>query len=111
MSNRVRVQLQEGHTDIDSEIPTGISADATIAALSKLVARNRKLKSDSKWERGLTSAIRKAIDWVKRTKLAGGYMPLRGSGNVHRDRFTYDRKEYRIDIECHGAKDADWFGK
>ena len=110
MSDRVRIQLQQGHDDIcPSEKPSDISADAAIAALSKILAKSRKFKTDRKWEQELTSAVKKATDWIKRIKQAGGYSLERGSGNQKSFTFDYDRQEYRIDIECHGAKYADWF--
>jgi hypothetical protein len=92
MSERIRVQLQQGHNHLDSETPNEISASATIAALSKLHSRTRKFKSDSKWEREQASAVFRATDWVRRVKQAGGFMPLHGSGNVQRFEFIYKQQ-------------------
>ena len=108
MNDRVRIQLQQGHTDIDSVVPTSISADAAISALSKLYSNNKDFKNSSQWQKALTSAIKDSTDWVKRVKQGGGLVP-RGSGTVQSFRFSYDGEEYRIDIEVHGAKEADWF--
>ena len=109
MSDRVRVQLQQGHTDIGSVVPGGISADLAVAALARLHADNKTHQSDAAWQKALADAIKRATDWVKRVKQGGGYVPLRGSGTAFSVKFPYDRKEYRIDIEVHGSKDAPWF--
>jgi hypothetical protein len=108
MSDRVRVQLQQGHKDIDSVKKDAISAEETIASLSKLYKDNKKYKNDSQWEKEFGSAIKKATDWIKRIQQAGGFVP-RGSGTAQSFKFDYDGEEYRIDIETHGSKESDWF--
>ena len=110
MSDRIRVQLQQGNTDIDSVAPGpgAISADEAIKALSRLSKNNKDYKPDAEWQKELASAIKDATAWVKRVKSGGGLVP-RGSGNVISIKFKFDRKEYRIDIEVQGKKDADWF--
>src|SRR6266404_1071039 len=100
MSDRVRIQLQQSHDDVvPSENPPNISADAAMAALSKLFTKGKVAKNDSKWERELATAFKKATDWFKRVKQSGGFRPSRGSGTVMSFPFKYDEKAYRIDVE------------
>lgn len=109
MANRVRIQLQEGHTHIDSVQPDSISADHAAKALDHLYKNNKDHINDEDWEKEFPKAIAAAKDWLKRLKQAGGLEP-RSDRQTQKDfKFQCKGKEYRIDIETFGDKYADWF--
>ena len=81
----------------------------TLWALDKLHQNNLRFLNDSNWLKAFSEAHQKARRWVLSVQQGGGFEPPRGSGTAKRFEFDCDRKTYRIDIEIHGDKYADWF--
>lgn len=108
MANRVRVQLQQSIDNIASEATTDISAKGAIKALRVMQLRGKRHFNHPKWGDAVDLAIRKAVDWVRRTHASGGHIG-RASGTAYSTKFIHDKKEYRVDIETHGERDPGWF--
>lgn len=109
MPDRVRIQLQQGQTHIDSVQAGSISAEDAIKALDGLCKKNKDYINDAVWEKEFSQAIAAAKDWVKRVKQGGGLEPKADRQTQKDFKFKCKGKEYRIDIETFGNKSADWF--
>jgi hypothetical protein len=107
MGNSVRVQIQ-GKKHIGSVVAKSISADDAIAALEKQFTIYKDEFGDPDWKKNFLKATKAAIVWVEKIKKGGGYVP-RKSGHQKSFDFEFKREDYRVDVECKGSKEAEWF--